>query len=198
MDCRPILTFLELPKHVRITIYTLAGLVRPCPIDMFKEGKRGPYGYISRGICVEDERILPSYAFCPFGDHNWGDYELEDCYAPKLPLSLLRVSKHIAENMDLERMSLYIKFPDTFCDWCERELLDTKGIPTTSIDARHQAIFVTLPQIKDLNKFFAYRGYWAGPDIESLIEWEVKGDDYDSSKHGKPESPYDKEPRGLS
>ena len=89
----PITTFLGLPSTVRARIYTLAGLVRPCPISLYTERKRlealkepGP------------PADLHESTECFYVVHgSWKSFWPRniDCFYSCLPIQLLRVCRSV-------------------------------------------------------------------------------------------------------
>ena len=93
MDKRlPALTFLDLPDEARRSIYALAGLSRPCPIDLLARQPRSdtqPRASGSRSPCWQLKRLAGL----------WGPREPGEplCACPRLPLELLRVSRRVSD-----------------------------------------------------------------------------------------------------
>lgn len=89
---QPALTFLNLPEGARRSIYAMAGLSRPCPIDLLARDPRSdnrPRGSRSCNPCWYLKRRRG----------GWGTRDPEDpmCACPRLPLELLRVSRRIGD-----------------------------------------------------------------------------------------------------
>lgn len=95
------LTFLDLPPTVRHKIYDLAGLIRPCPIDIVEEGRR-----MSRRMQLDArwyEHTLEDFCSYPWWrtgrKERFFDGDLE-CFCPALPIQLLRVSRSMHREVE--------------------------------------------------------------------------------------------------
>lgn len=82
-------SFLELPYNVRHRIYTLAGLVRFCPIDLNREGLRNVWH-------SSPQQSLCFYYCRRFHGRFYGSESVTICDCPRLPCSLLFVSRAIS------------------------------------------------------------------------------------------------------
>lgn len=90
MDNAPALTFLDLPDEARRSVYELAGLGRPCPIDLLARDPRTaawPPGFGASMPCWQLKRL----------DGLWGTRApgTPMCACPRLPLELLRVCRRV-------------------------------------------------------------------------------------------------------
>ncbi|KAJ4385549.1 hypothetical protein N0V93_009978 [Gnomoniopsis smithogilvyi] len=90
MEQTPTLTFLELPDEARRSIYALAGLRRPCPIDLLARSPRSdnrPPGYGSCNPCWQLKRLE--------GIWSTQSPNTPICACSRLPLALLRVCHRV-------------------------------------------------------------------------------------------------------
>ena len=85
-------SFLDLPRDIRVTIYGLAGVVRQCPIDLVRESRRGA---VIRAIPELQETTLPPPS-CRYSPNPWREQWLHnelpmdhECYCDAIPLQLL-------------------------------------------------------------------------------------------------------------
>ncbi|MCJ1398827.1 Endonuclease III-like protein 1 [Xylographa trunciseda] len=88
----PLLSFLDLPQDIRVTIYGLAGIVRQCPIDLVRECRRGA---VIRSIPELQENRFP-LPKCRYGPPQLQERTVElelpmdfECYCDAVPLQLL-------------------------------------------------------------------------------------------------------------
>lgn len=91
-NARPALTFLDLPEEARRSIYAMAGLSRPCPIDLLARDPRSdtrPPGSGSCNPCWYLRRRRGGWGECRPGTPL--------CACPRLPLELLRVSRRVGD-----------------------------------------------------------------------------------------------------
>lgn len=92
MEKAPALTFLDLPDEARQSVYALAGLTRPCPIDLLARHPRSstrPQGSGSSNPCWHLKRLSG------FWSTHSPDAPL--CACARLPLELLRVSRRVRD-----------------------------------------------------------------------------------------------------
>lgn len=93
------MSFLALPKAVRIQIYILSGLTRPCPIDLVSESHRRQNGYIVNDACVAFQKMKTCTYLKWLRDSGTPLPTAERahfiCYGPVLPLSLFQVCKSV-------------------------------------------------------------------------------------------------------
>ncbi len=99
MDSPP--TLLLLPVYVRIRIYRLCGLTRPCPIDLNFEGVRQRWISIARAtttrfIDTRECRCRSQQYRRSFDDSLPPGLE---CFCPPIPFQLLRVSHAIHDGV---------------------------------------------------------------------------------------------------
>lgn len=93
------ISFLDLPQSVRVQIYHLFRLLRPCPIDFSDE----PYR-ISLSEVVVPNNICTGLSVrwnCTYLKHRadpkaylFGSKKFE-CYGPRIPLELFRINKRL-------------------------------------------------------------------------------------------------------
>lgn len=134
------LTFLDLPEHVRHSIYSLAGLICPCSIDLVVEGLRHHNGR-------PEVRPIESEDNCPFATYPWENI----CHAPKFPVSLLRVSRRVYEEVSWLLYSTH-KFSFKSCGMDDLRYLNR--LAPNSIEALTSLEF---------------DGYWGSPSSTVLV-----------------------------
>lgn len=86
------LTFLDLPEEARRSIYALAGLGRPCPIDLLARDPRSDARPRGSGSCNPCWQLKRRAGY-------WGTRAPETpmCACPRLPLELLRVGRRVGD-----------------------------------------------------------------------------------------------------
>ena len=93
-------SFPDLPRAVRLQIYTLSGLIRPCPIDLINESQRLRRGQVMGDACS----LLGNQYSCTYLEHRknpviWRhlhyNHDRPICFGPRIPLQLLLTCKEI-------------------------------------------------------------------------------------------------------
>ena len=156
-------SFLALPRDIRIIIYGLAGIVRQCPIDLVRECRRGA---VIRSIFEREgySSLLPDCRYGPYSGEGrtlYNELPMDfECYCDAVPLQLLTCCRTVHDEV---RDLLYGRNTFKLSWWTlpARETfqhLDDTALATItalqidlgSIDRRDQMIGTT----EDINRLF--------------------------------------------
>lgn len=93
------LSFLDLPRSLRVRIYTLADLIRQCPVNFTREGPRaGLYNrYVRHHVFLEED----CHYYRSTCGHSSPIHELGlECFCSPLPWQLLYVSRTVHDEVE--------------------------------------------------------------------------------------------------